>query len=281
MITSGNSFKLISRQSLPRAYSERVVNKYEVEDTEIDDKKRAFLKLAGVVGVGALATTLIPKKAEAFMFGSSPSSTTMGVKNSSGTKINPATEDTLAGMKAKTDLMTFDNGTSPGNLNVNVVAGGVNLKNLSGTTISPATEDTLAAIKLQTDKLTFTGSGPATALQTSVGGTGNIVGIKDKTSTQINPATEDSLVYLRRIVKLLESVGTIDSQQRQKVVVDGFGSVVTGIAGSVAGVPRVTLANDTTISATITTLAGWNDGMFADPARTAYSIGIRGYLKYT
>jgi len=61
-----------------------------------DDSKRFFLKALGVAGLGLAATQLLPKKAEALVMGSTPSSSVVGVKNSSNTRINPATEDTLS-----------------------------------------------------------------------------------------------------------------------------------------------------------------------------------------
>ena len=249
----------------------------KVQDSvESDSKKRSFLKLAGVVGVGAAATLLIPKKAEALVFGSNPTSSTLGVKNASGARINPATEDTLAGVKSQTDLLTFDAGSNPANLKVNVAAGAVGIKNSGGTQIDPATEATLAAINAKTSQMTFSSG----VLQTSVGGTGNIVGLKDTTSTQVNPATDDSLVYLRRMVKLMESQAAVDASNRQRVTVDSFGNTVTGIGASGAGVPRVTVANDSNFLATISTLNGYNDQMFQDVARNTYASGIRTNLLF-
>jgi hypothetical protein len=63
-----------------------------------DQNKRLFLKALGVVGVGIAASQLLPKKAEALVMGSTPSSSVVGVKNSSNTRINPATEDTLSSL---------------------------------------------------------------------------------------------------------------------------------------------------------------------------------------
>jgi hypothetical protein len=109
-------------------------------------KKRDFLKMVGIVGAGAVASTLIPKRADALVFGSTPTSNTVAIKNASNVKINPATEDTLNGIKAKSDLLTFDSGTNPANLKVNVAAGSLGIKNVGGTPINPATEDTLNSL---------------------------------------------------------------------------------------------------------------------------------------
>ncbi len=250
-----------------------------VVTTNTDESKRLFLRLAGVAGLGMVAATVLPKKAEALMLGSSPQSTATGVKNAAGTRINPATEDTLALMKAQTDKLTFDAGSNPANLKVNIAAGIVGVKNVGGTTVNPATEDTLALMKAQTDKLTFDGG---TNLLTSVGGTGNIVGLKDTTGTQLNPATDDSLVYLRRMVKLMESQGTVDVGNRQRVVVDAFGTgIVTGVGNSGAGVPRVTVSTDSAFSTTITSFLGAGDQAFQDVARNTYANGIRANLQFS
>lgn len=283
MLSSKHSFRLLSKEKPTKtasiskqAVKSKIIDKSELES---DSKKRSFLKLAGVVGAGVVASQLLPKKADALIFGSQPgggSVSTVGVKNVSGDKINPATEDTLAGIKGKTDQLTFDSGASPGNLNVNVTAGSVGLKNTGGLQVNPATEDTLAAIRSKTDLLQFSGS----SLLTSVGGTGNVVGVKDTTNTQINPATDESLIYLRRMVKLMESQATVDASNRQRVVVDSFGAVVTGAGPGGAGVPRVTVANDSAFTTNITALNGWGDQMFTDPARTAYAVGIRANLSW-
>jgi len=249
----------------------------EVSVEEVDDNKRLFLKIASAAGLGLAASTLFPKSGDAYIAGSKPVSGTIGLKNTSGVAINPATETTLSSIKAQTDLLTFDAGANPANLKVNIAAGSLGVKNTSGTAVNPATEDTLSLIKAKTDLFQFDGSNN---LLTSVGGTGNIVGIKDTTNTQINPATDESLVYLRRMVKLMESQATVDGANRQRVVVDSFGATVTGVGSSGAGVPRVTVASDSAFSATITSLNGWGDGMFQDVARNTYANGIRANLSF-
>ncbi len=250
------------------------------KQAQIDEQKRVFLRLAGVAGLGVVAASILPKKADAYILGGGGGggAGAVGIKNSTNTRIDPATETTLAGIKAKSDLLTFDSGTNPANLKVNVAAGSVGLQNTSGTSINPATEETLALIKQQTAKLQFDGSNN---LLTSVGGTGNIVGVKDTSGTQVNPATDDSLVYLRRMVKLMESQATVDAGNRQRVVVDSFGSgVVTGVGASGAGVPRVTVSTDSAFSTTITSFLGANDQAFQDVARNTYANGIRANLQF-
>jgi len=75
----------------------KIVEK-EVEYNSLDDSKRMFLKVAGVAGLGLAASALFPKAADAYVTGSTPTSNVVGLRNSSNTRINPATEDTLASL---------------------------------------------------------------------------------------------------------------------------------------------------------------------------------------
>jgi hypothetical protein len=59
-----------------------------------DLRKRFFLKAIGIGGLGVLLYSLLPKKAQSMVFGSSMRNTDpVGLKNVSGTQINPATEE--------------------------------------------------------------------------------------------------------------------------------------------------------------------------------------------
>lgn len=66
-----------------------------LNDTSVDDSKRMFLKVAGVAGLGLAASALFPKGAEAYVAGSTPTSNVVGIKDSTNTRINPATDETL------------------------------------------------------------------------------------------------------------------------------------------------------------------------------------------
>lgn len=74
-----------------------------------DTDRRSFLKIAGVAGAGLIASQLLPNKASALIMGSSPTTGVVGVKNAANTRINPATEETLATVLKTSDL-TFDAG---------------------------------------------------------------------------------------------------------------------------------------------------------------------------
>jgi len=61
---------------------------YEVSDSN----KRNFLKVAGIAGAGLIASQLSPKRAQALIMGSSPTTGVVGVKDADNDRINPATE---------------------------------------------------------------------------------------------------------------------------------------------------------------------------------------------
>ena len=209
------------------------------------------------------------------------------IKNKLGIKIDPAKQATLASVKAKTDLLTFDSGINPGELNVNVAAA-VNLgvtDAAHGTPINPATKETLDSIQTQTHKLTFdntsslvtTGQAPALA---------SAVNIKDQTQGLVNPASTEKVILLRRMAKLMESQATVDPTNSQRVLVDGFsGDIVTGTGISGPGVPVVTMSSDSATANAVYTAPvnymGWSDQMFVYPARIAYAKNIRRNLTFS
>lgn len=88
-----------------------------VKPTIGDKDKRTFLKAAGIAGFSLIASLLIPKKAEALVLGSSPTTGVVGVKDATNTRINPATEETLNEVLKTSDL-SFDTGS----LNVKVTS---------------------------------------------------------------------------------------------------------------------------------------------------------------
>jgi hypothetical protein len=63
-----------------------------------DENKRVFLKALGVAGIGLAASQFLPKKAEALVMGSTPSSSVVGVKDATNDRINPATDETVASL---------------------------------------------------------------------------------------------------------------------------------------------------------------------------------------
>jgi hypothetical protein len=105
--------------------------------------------------------------------------------------------------------------------------------------------------------------------------------LSDDKGEVVNPASDESNALLRRIVKLLESQAATDSAQRQRVTIDAGTLPTVTTVGTVAAV--TTVAGVTTV-ASVTNLAalnGWNQQMFADPARHAYNSGIRSALTFS
>ena len=109
----------------------------------IDNKKRNFLKTIGIAGISALVVSLIPKKASALVFGSSPAASHVGIKDSANTPIDPVlksqlpTELTTAGYLKASILGGAANGVAGAN---------VGLKNSSEQHINQVTNETVAAL---------------------------------------------------------------------------------------------------------------------------------------
>lgn len=72
-----------------------------------DQNKRFFLKALGIAGIGIAATQFLPKKAEALVMGSTPSSSVVGIKDASNDRVNPATEETLSALLAGQGVTKF------------------------------------------------------------------------------------------------------------------------------------------------------------------------------
>jgi len=78
------------------------------EQSEVnDEKRRNFLKVAGIAGAGIIASQLSPKKAHALIMGSSPTTGVIGVKDSTNTRINPATEETVSTLATEATVSTL------------------------------------------------------------------------------------------------------------------------------------------------------------------------------
>lgn len=107
---NNGSFKLTKTNE---PINEEILDATQVEELANNVKdfnKRNLLKILGVAGLGIAGTTLFPKKADALILGGTPTSSVVGVKNASNTRINPATEETLGTVLKKTDL-TFEAGS--------------------------------------------------------------------------------------------------------------------------------------------------------------------------
>lgn len=77
----------------------------QVQAPILDDAhRRMFLKGVAVLVVGAFATTLFPRRADALVMGSTPGTSVVGLKDASNARINPATEEGTAVLKKTTSL---------------------------------------------------------------------------------------------------------------------------------------------------------------------------------
>lgn len=102
--------------------------------------------------------------------------------------------------------------------------------------------------------------------------------ITDEKDVIVNPASEESIILLRRIAKVLEMQSAVDPQQRQRVVVDATATVAIAAAQTLGTVTNVGTVGSITNLASVN---GWNQQMFADPARHAYNSGIRSQLTFS
>lgn len=88
---------------------------------------------------------------------------------------------------------------------------------------------------------------------------------------------DEHLILLRRLVRATESLCVVDTAQRQRVTIDA-GTLPT--VTTVGTVSTITAGTITTVQA-VNALAGWDQRMFSDPARTAYNTGIRAGLTFS
>ena len=230
--------------------TEIVENNIEITN---DDDKRNFLKILGGVGVGAAVLSMMPSKAQALIIGSSPTAGIVGVKNSSNNSVNPATEDGNLATIASKDFATETT------LNT--------LKNkdfaTQSTLATRASESTLAAIKANSDKFLFDGSGKLLTASSDVGF--EITKIQDVAGNTINPSSEESILYLRRMVKMMESNAVVDNQMRQRIIIDNT--------------PAVTVSGAVSSITSLNQLAGVDSRwQIIDWSRQAYNSGIRNNL---
>lgn len=95
---------------------------------------------------------------------------------------------------------------------------------------------------------------------------------------------QDDTVLLRKILNILQSMGTIDSAQRQKVTIDAIGNGVTST--NTAGAIPVTVSSGTvTTVSTLTNQTNFGGGaaeeMWINYARMTYNTGIRDKLIFS
>lgn len=105
--------------------------------------------------------------------------------------------------------------------------------------------------------------------------------ILNKEGVVINPATEETINLLRRIVKLLEPLATVDSSNRQRIVTES-GSVVTASLASSQTLATLTTITNAVPVGNVATLSGIDPKFeFMELARISYSNGIRSKLNFS
>jgi hypothetical protein len=222
-----------------------------------DEKRRLFLKTLGVIGAGAAAASMLPKRADALVMGGTPGASVVGVKNTSDIRISPATEGTTNSIKIATEASKI------------------------ATDSIKSSTDTLVA---NSNKFTFADG----SLVTMSSAGSDVVGLKDAAGTRINPVSEDAIVLLRRMVKLMESQATVDSSNRQRISVDSWGLVSTLLGtGTIANCPRVALGTDSTVGtvSSVTNVVAVGSyaaqQMYGDVSHDVYANSLRKNLTFT
>jgi len=254
------------------------------QPSAVDSGKRTFLRLAGLVGLGVVATQLFPNKAEAYVLGGAPTSPVVGLKDHLNNRIDPAQETGGNLALIKTNTAPF------------LVQGeGAYIQQDSSGSIAKETGNLLQVATNTTNIASLTFKSGALVTTMGSGGTASVVGLQDTTSTQINPATDDSLTYLRRMVKLMESQAAVDSGNRQRITLDSLGpstaiTTTVPVSGTVAvsGTVTTSLASTTVTSISAgtnviggVTIDGQGRQMFTEIARQAYNSGIRSNLGFS
>ena len=94
-------------------------------------------------------------------------------------------------------------------------------------------------------------------------------------------SVDDQIILLRRIVKILETQAAADSAQRTRITLDAITAGLTlGTVGTVSTISGGTITTVSTVTNTAQ-LAGYDQRLYTDWARTAYNTGIRQRLTFT
>jgi len=258
-----NSFKLVSTKRKP---SNEILMKHETSHTEEiseikDFDKRNFLKILGIASVGLIASSAFPRKADALIIGNQSTTGSLGLKDHLGNPIDPAKENGNLATIAGKDFAK-ESGGNLASINTN-----------TGTII--ANTSPLANLQFDTSnnlKVVTTGGG---------GGGGGAVQVEDSTQAIINPSTDESVVYLRRMVKLMEAMATVDSANRQKLTLDAITGGLTlstvttvGTVSTITGGTISTITNPVPVG-NIATISGMDREQYINIAKGTWAEGIR------
>ena len=169
------------------------------------------------------------------------------IKNLSGANINPATEGTLVNINSD----VADIATKTATLATNTSTFATNTATVASNT----------ARILHSKQASMANSIPvAIASNQTVPVFGNM---KFDTSTTMSANAVDPLFFLRKIVKQLEPMSTMDSAKRQRITIDSSNGLVI---------------QTTTV---VSTLAGYDQKMFQYSSRDTFARNIRTRLKFS
>lgn len=228
---------LINKDAIADKISPVVTN-----DKAVDDNKRLFLKVAGVAGLGLAASALLPKQADAYVAGSTPTSNVVGIKNIANSKINPATEETL-------DTL--------------------------------AKEETLSAIKSKSDKLTFDGSNHLLTKVTNTSNNQINPATEESLANIGNNINDQSIWMLRKILTLLKPLGMVTGGGSNRLSVDVNSGAITASLASGQTLGTVTSVTTVATLTNLTNIGNVNSfSLMKDTARNAYSTSIRNNLSF-
>ncbi|OHA72943.1 MAG: hypothetical protein A3B24_02680 [Candidatus Wildermuthbacteria bacterium RIFCSPLOWO2_01_FULL_48_16] len=80
----------------------------DLEQPNVKDRdKRNFLRVAGIAAAAGIIALVSPRKAQALILGSSPTTGVVGVKDSADARINPATEETVSSLATEATVSTL------------------------------------------------------------------------------------------------------------------------------------------------------------------------------
>jgi hypothetical protein len=123
LLPSRHSFKVAWREAPPHEVPQPegiVIEGVPAEAAEVtvvgatDENKRLFLKALGGVGLGVLGVSLLPSRADALVMGGTPSTSVMGVKDATNTRVNPAIKEGTSVLKKTLSLTSSGTVHTPG-----------------------------------------------------------------------------------------------------------------------------------------------------------------------
>ena len=101
--------KNISLEVKNKEFAKTISIPKKIEEGEIDEDRRTFLKIIASAGAGLFFMTIFTKKTEAAFFGSAPQPSTLKLKDSQGNIIDPAEKNPTDGFR----ITQIDDSSTP------------------------------------------------------------------------------------------------------------------------------------------------------------------------